>query len=134
MSEHDEGGGNWVWPFVLGVIVGILLMLGVGGVLMTTQVQRERARVMDMERLAAEEAARAHQEAERAAQALAEAEAKLKAEKGQRDAVKKTPAKKDGRRWRKAGALLAPARRAQDARGPAQEIRDVLGQSEKRTW
>jgi hypothetical protein len=95
MSDHDEGGGNWVWPFVLGVIVGILLMLGVGGVLMTTQVQRERARAMDMERLAAEEAARAREEKELAAQALAEAEAKLKVEKGKVSAGKKTPAKKD---------------------------------------
>jgi hypothetical protein len=24
--EHDDGGGNWVWPFMLGVIVGVLMI------------------------------------------------------------------------------------------------------------
>jgi hypothetical protein len=94
MSEHDEGGGNWVWPFVLGVIVGILLMLGVGGVLMTKQfreaaVERDlaeeaAARARDMEMLA-------RQEAERARHAAEEALAKAKRD----GAAKKTPAKKD---------------------------------------
>jgi hypothetical protein len=95
MSEHDEGGGNWVWPFVLGVIVGVLLMLGVGGVLITTQLTRaraeeERARMMEM--MAREEAERARQEAERA---RAEAEARLKAEKDLVDAEKQKRMKKD---------------------------------------
>jgi hypothetical protein len=83
---------------VLGVIVGVLLMLGVGGVLVTTQYRRaadEATRSQALERLAREEAERAHLEAERAAQALAGVEAKLKAEKGERDAETKTPAKKD---------------------------------------
>jgi flagellar biosynthesis/type III secretory pathway M-ring protein FliF/YscJ len=66
MSEHDEGGGNWVWPFVLGVVVGILLMLGVSGVLVTTQLQRERARAVDAEMRARQEAERAAEEAARA--------------------------------------------------------------------
>jgi hypothetical protein len=99
MSEHDEGGGNWVWPFVLGLIVGVLLMLGVGGVLLTTQLQRERARAVDMERQAREEAERAREmevlaleerkQAERAQQAAVEALAEAK-----RKAADK-PAKKD---------------------------------------
>jgi hypothetical protein len=96
MSEQDEGGGNWVWPFVLGVIVGVLLMLGIGGAFVTTQYRRaadEATRARAMERLAREEAERARREAERAEQALAEVEAKLKAEKGKRDADKKAPAK-----------------------------------------
>jgi hypothetical protein len=109
MSEHDEGGGNWVWPFVLGVIVGVLLMLGVGGVLVTTQYRRaadEAARARALERLAREEAERASREAERARememearraaeQAAAEAEARHKAEKGKPHAEKNKPANKD---------------------------------------
>jgi hypothetical protein len=95
MSEHDEGGGNWVWPFVLGLITGVLLMLGVGGVLLTTQLQRERARAMEAERRAREDAERAAEEAARAARVLAEAEARLKAEKGKVGAEQKEPAKKD---------------------------------------
>ena len=95
MSEHDEGGGNWVWPFVLGVIVGVLLMLGVGGVLVTTQYRRaadEAARARALERLAREEAERARLEAERA---RAQAEARLKEVKDQRDAANQKPAKKE---------------------------------------
>jgi uncharacterized protein HemX len=95
MSEHDEGGGNWVWPFVLGVIVGILLMLGLGGVLMTTQVRQERQRAMEAQMRLHDEAERARLEAERAEQALANAEARLKAEKAKLGAEKKMPVKKD---------------------------------------
>jgi uncharacterized protein HemX len=95
MSEHDEGGGNWVWPFVLGVLVGVLLMLGVGGVLMTTQVRQERQRAVEMELRARQEADEARLAAERARQAVAEAEAKLEAEKVKLGAAQKTPAKKD---------------------------------------
>jgi hypothetical protein len=94
MSEHDEGGGNWVWPFVLGVIVGILLMLGVGGVLMTKQfrdaaVERDlaeeaAARPRDMEMLA-------RKQAEVARQAAENASAKTKRDVAER----RTPAKKD---------------------------------------
>jgi hypothetical protein len=95
MSDHDEGGGNWVWPFVLGLITGVLLMLGVGGVLLTTQLQRvaaeqDRARMMEM--VAREEAEVARREAERA---KAEAEASLKAEKDLADAEKQKRKKKD---------------------------------------
>jgi hypothetical protein len=102
MSEHDEGGGNWVWPFVLGLITGVLLMLGVGGVLLTNQLRQvaveraraeaEAARARDMEMLAREEAVRARRAAE---EALAQAEARLKAEKDKLDVEKKKPAKKD---------------------------------------
>ena len=95
MSENDDGGGNWVWPFVLGLITGVLLMLGVGGVLVTTQLQRvaaerERARMMEM--VAREEAELARREAERA---KAEAEARLKVEKDLADAEKQKRTKKD---------------------------------------
>jgi hypothetical protein len=97
MSEHDEGGGNWVWPFVLGLITGVLLMLGVGGVLLTTQLQRERARAVEMELRAAQEAERAAEEAARAREmellAREEAERARRAEKDKPDAEKKKPAK-----------------------------------------
>jgi hypothetical protein len=94
MSEHDEGGGNWVWPFVLGLITGVLLMLGVGGVLVTTQYRRavdEATRDQALERLARQEAEQARLEAERV---RAEAEARVKAARDQRDAAKER-AKKD---------------------------------------
>jgi hypothetical protein len=77
MSEHDEDQGKWVGAFLLGVIVGALLMLGVGGGLWTVQARQaqmmaeqaleaERAR-LDAEMAAREEAERARLEAERAA-------------------------------------------------------------------
>jgi hypothetical protein len=109
VSEHDEGGGNWVWPFVLGLITGVLLMLGVGGVLVTNQLRQvavERARADEAAARAAQEAARARDmemQARRevevarhaAEEALAQAEARLKAEKDKVDVEKKKPAKKD---------------------------------------
>jgi hypothetical protein len=62
MSEHDEDQGKWVGAFILGVIVGVLLMLGIGGGLWTMQARRARAAEM----MAREEAERALHEAERA--------------------------------------------------------------------
>jgi hypothetical protein len=99
MSEQDEGGGNWVWPFVLGLITGVLLMLGVGGVLLTAQLRRERARAVEMELRAAQEAERAAEEAARAREmellAREEAVPARRAEKDKPGAEKKKPAKKD---------------------------------------
>jgi hypothetical protein len=85
MSDERDDGGKWVWAFVLGVIVGILLTLGVGGVLLTTQARRaameaERARMMEME--AREAAERARREAEAAE---AEARPMLKAASNQQE-------------------------------------------------
>jgi hypothetical protein len=76
MSEHDEDQGKWVWSFILGVIVGALLMLGIGGGLWTMQARQarmmeERARAAEM--MAREEAERARLEAERAANERAKA-------------------------------------------------------------
>jgi hypothetical protein len=74
---------------------GVLLMLGVGGVLVTTRYRRaadEATRARALERLAREEAERARLEAERA---RAQAEARLKEVKDQRDAANQKPAKKE---------------------------------------
>jgi hypothetical protein len=46
MSEQDEGG-KWVWVFLLGVIVGALLMLGVGGGLWMVQARRAQAEAQE---------------------------------------------------------------------------------------
>jgi hypothetical protein len=90
----DEGqGGNWVVPFVLGMIVGILLTLGAGGVLLTNQYRRA---ALEAERAAmeAERARAAEMEArEEALRALEAAEAHRKAEKDQQDAEKKARTK-----------------------------------------
>jgi hypothetical protein len=75
MSEERDDQGKWVWAFVLGLIVGVLLMLGVGGGL--TMVQLGRARI------AAEEAA---MEAERAR--MVEMEAREHAERAVQEAAK----------------------------------------------
>jgi hypothetical protein len=89
MADERDDGGKWVWAFILGVIVGILLMLGVGGALLTTRARQaameaERARMMEM--MVREEAERAREAAERAE---AEAKAMLKAAKEQQEDRKK---------------------------------------------
>ena len=69
MAEHDEDQGKWVGAFLLGVLVGALLMLGIGGGLWTVQARQARmmeARAQEAEMRAREEAARALHEAERA--------------------------------------------------------------------
>jgi F0F1-type ATP synthase epsilon subunit len=84
MSEERDDQSKWVWAFLLGLIVGALLVVGVGGGLFMVQARRasmaaeeaameaERARVMaEEERLRAEEqAARARQEVEKARKEL----------------------------------------------------------------
>ena len=79
MSEHDEDQGKWVGAFLLGVLVGALLMLGIGGGLWTVQARQarmmeERARAAEM--MAREEAERARVMAEEAAVRAREAEKK----------------------------------------------------------
>ncbi len=90
MSDERDDQGKWVWAFLLGVIVGALLMLGLGGGLWMVQARQaralaeqaameaERARMMEME--AREQAERARAEVERALQAE-EARRKAEAEK-----------------------------------------------------
>jgi hypothetical protein len=90
MSEERDDQGKWVWAFLLGVIVGAMLMLGLGGGLFMVQARQaralaeeaameaDRARVMEME--AREQVERAHTEAERALQAE-QARRKAEAEK-----------------------------------------------------
>jgi hypothetical protein len=94
MSEQDEGG-KWVWVFILGVIVGALLMVGVGGGLWMVQARQAQAEALEARDRAeqAEEEARIEREVaerarrvaeEHAAQARAEVE-KVRQDKGRRE-------------------------------------------------
>jgi hypothetical protein len=91
MTEYDEGGGKWVGPFLLGVIVGALLMLGIGGGLWMVQAGRMREAAMDAERAHMEEL----MARERAEEARLETErALLMAEKARQEAEHKKDGKK----------------------------------------
>jgi hypothetical protein len=95
MSEHDEDQGKWVGSFILSVIVGALLMLGIGGGLWTMQASQARMRAEQ----ALHEAERARLEAEMAARKEAE-RARLEAERAAHERAKaaKGPAgAKDGK-------------------------------------
>ncbi len=84
MSEERDDQGKWVWAFLLGMIVGALLVVGVGGGLFLVKARQasmaaeeaameaERARAMaEEERLRAEEReVRARQEVEKARKEL----------------------------------------------------------------
>jgi hypothetical protein len=91
MSEQDDGGGKWVWVFVLGVIVGALLMLGVGGSLWMVQAGRMRDAAMEAEQAHMEELVAR----ERAEEARLEAERELlMVEKARQEAEHKKDGKK----------------------------------------
>jgi F0F1-type ATP synthase epsilon subunit len=91
MSEERDDQGKWVWAFLLGTIVGALLVVGVGGGLFMVQARRagmaaeeaamEAARAREMEMMAREEAERARQEAEHRLKEAEEARRKAEAEK-----------------------------------------------------
>jgi hypothetical protein len=59
MSEERDDQGRWVLAFVLGVIVGALLILGLGGGLWMVQARQMEARALE----ARERAVRAEEEA-----------------------------------------------------------------------
>jgi hypothetical protein len=88
----DDRGSNWVGPFVLGFLLGVLLCVGGGGAVLMSW-QRQRAM---MEREAMYEAERAREAAVRAEMELREAqeraraeEARARVEKGLREAKDK---------------------------------------------
>ncbi len=60
MSEEPDDQGRWVWVFLLGVIVGALLMGGVGGGLWMVHLREVavRAQEMRIRAMRAEEEAR----------------------------------------------------------------------------
>jgi hypothetical protein len=80
MSDTDDQG-KWIWAFLLGVIVGALLMLGVGGGLWMVQARQAREMMMEAERARMEELAAR----ERAEEVMLAAErARAEAEKAER--------------------------------------------------
>ncbi len=94
MSEERDDQGKWVWAFLLGLIVGALLVVGVGGGLFMVQARRaamaaeeaalEAERAREMEMIAREEAEKRRQEAEQRLHEAEEARRKAEAEKAGR--------------------------------------------------
>jgi hypothetical protein len=109
MSEHDEDQGKWVGAFLLGVLVGALLMLGIGGGLWTMQARRTLA----MEERAREAEMRSHEEA---ARALVEHTLREEAERARLEAER--VAREEAERARRE-AERAAHERAKAAKGPA---------------
>jgi uncharacterized protein HemX len=80
MSEERDDQGKWVWAFLLGLIVGALLVVGIGGGLFMVQARQARMAAEEEAMKALEEAERGRVESEHNLKAALEAIRKAEAE------------------------------------------------------